>query len=284
MSYHATVLRVMIASPSDVPEARDAVERALYSWNASNSRNKKVVLVPWRWETSSVPVLGGHPQALINGQGVDDSDVVFAMFGGRLGSPTPEAISGTVEEIDRALELGKPVHLYFSNGPLPRDVDPAQLAALNDFKRSMQERGILGEFSNSEQLNHEVWKAIEHDLQSLKLEDAPAAPTKPSGVEFMVQPDQEQQPNGFSKAGRPRYRTRRWLTITNSGNVDAHGVTYEQVGDSGLLLMTAGEPTVVHAGQTRRVNYELYAGAENPIMRINWVEAEESRHKDFHIG
>lgn len=117
MPYVATVLRVMIASPSDVPEARDAVEKAVHGWNDANARNKGVILQPWRWETSAVPVMGAHPQKLINAQGVDDSDIVFALFGGRLGSPTPDAISGTAEEIDRALELGKPVHLYFSTAP-----------------------------------------------------------------------------------------------------------------------------------------------------------------------
>jgi hypothetical protein len=62
----------------------------------------------------SVPLLGGHPQRLINAQGVDDSDILFALFalfGSRLGSPTPDAVSGTVEEIERAVEQGKPIHL-----------------------------------------------------------------------------------------------------------------------------------------------------------------------------
>ena len=51
------MLRVMIASPSDIPDARDAVEAAINDWNNANATNKQVVLLPWRWETSSVPVL-----------------------------------------------------------------------------------------------------------------------------------------------------------------------------------------------------------------------------------
>lgn len=283
MVFTANVLRVMIASPSDVTDARDAVERALYSWNDSNSQNKKAVLVPWRWETSAVPVLGAHPQKLINGQGVDNSDIVFALFGGRLGSPTPEAISGTVEEIDRALELGKPVHLYFSTAPVPRDVDPAQLAAVNDFKKSMQERGILGEFNNPEQLNFEVWKAVDHDLQQLEL-DPMISIAKPSGVELLVQPEQSREVAGSTSKGVPRYRNRHWVTITNHGGVDAEQVTYERVGDSGLILMTTSEPTVIHAGQSRRLDFELFAGEGEPVLKIRWVEDGEQREKDFHIG
>ena len=111
MAYTANVLRMMIASPSDTIEARDAVESAAYGWNGANAQAKQTILHPWRWETSAVPMLGDHAQVLINSQGVDESDVV----------------SGTVAEIERAIEQGKPVHLYFSTAPLPNDVDTAQL-------------------------------------------------------------------------------------------------------------------------------------------------------------
>ena len=181
-----------------MPEARDAVEKAVHGWNDANARNKSVILQPWRWETSAVPVMGAHPQKLINAQGVDDSDIVFALFGGRLGSPTPDAISGTAEEVDRALELGKPVHLYFSTAPLPNDIDTAQLDALRAFKKDMQDRGLLGEFSNPEQLNHEVWKAFEHDIVTLKIDSTPAAPSQPGGVDFLVQPHQEREVSGVN--------------------------------------------------------------------------------------
>lgn len=169
MSFIARVLRVMVASPGDMTAARDSVETALHGWNDAHARSRKTILQPWRWETSSVPVLGGAPQTLINAQGVDDSDIVFALFGGRLGSPTLAAISGTVEEIDRAQLQSTPVHLYFSSASLPFDVDTAQLNALRSFKQKMQAEGLLGEFSDVSQLEREVWKAIEHDLAHMPL-------------------------------------------------------------------------------------------------------------------
>lgn len=161
----------MIASPSDLREARDAVQAAIYACNDANSRAKSVILQPWRWETSAVPITGGRAQSLINTQGVDRSDIVFALFGSRLGSPTGEAVSGTAEEIERAVHLGKPVHVYFSTATLPSDVDVEQLTALREFKKVMQEKSLVGEFSTPSQLNGEVWKAIEHDLVELDLED-----------------------------------------------------------------------------------------------------------------
>jgi len=46
MVYVANVLRVMIASPSDIPEARNAVESAIHNWNAANAQTKQTILHP----------------------------------------------------------------------------------------------------------------------------------------------------------------------------------------------------------------------------------------------
>ncbi len=279
------MLRVMIASPSDVPEARDAVEKAIHSWNDANSKSKGIVLQPWRWETSAVPLLGSHPQALINAQGVDDSDIVFALFGGRLGSPTPEAASGTAEEVDRALGLGKPVHLYFSTAPLPNDIDTSQLEALRRFKESMQERGLLGEFSNPEQLGYEVWRAIEHDISRFAVDENDDR-RHAHGVDFLVQPHQEREVSGLDSRGAPRYRTNHWLEITNRGGKDAEEVRFESLDtDGGMHIHGPESPTIVHRGQTRRLGVSYTFGASSdPILRIRWVEDDEDRQQDFHVG
>ena len=285
--YAANVLRVMIASPSDVPEARNAVETAIYNWNAANARQKGVILQPWRWETSSVPVLGGHPQALINAQGVDDSDIVFALFGGRLGSPTPDAVSGTAEEIERAVKNGKPVHLYFSTAPLPNNIDTAQLDALRAFKKDMQAKGLLGEFNTPEQLNHEVWKAIEHDITALGLTTAAATPAKPAGVDFLVQPHQEREISGSTSKGAPRYKTKHWLDVINNGDCDADDVTFEAITGPGQLMVLGGSkaPTVIHRGQSRRLSV-MYAasGSDGAVLRIRWSEDGVAKERDFHVG
>ena len=285
MPYIASVLRVMIASPSDVPEARDAVEKAVYGWNDANARTKGVILQPWRWETSAVPVMGAHPQKLINAQGVDDSDIVFALFGGRLGSPTPDAISGTIEEVDSALELGRPVHMYFSTAPLPNDVDTTQLDALRAFKKDMQDRGLLGEFSSVEQLNHEVWKAIEHDISAVSLPQATGAAPSPVGVDFLVQPRQEREVSGFSSKGAPRYSTKHWAEITNTGDRDAESVTFESPTENGGMFVGGDDPTTIHRGQMRRVPLMFtWGGSTDPILRIHWVEDGENHQRDFHVG
>jgi hypothetical protein len=283
MSYVATVLRVMIASPSDVAEARDAVERAIYSWNDANAENKGIILQPWRWETSAVPVLGAHPQRLINAQGVDKSDVVFAMFAGRMGSATPDAISGTAEEIDRALEAGKPVHLYFSTADLPSDVDTAQLDALRSFRRDMESKGLLGAYSNVSQLEHEVWKAIELDISTISVASQKPATVEAKHIDFLVQPQQAQEVTYDSK-GKPRNRTRHWLDVTNTGTKDALGVSFASVGEpTSLHLGTGGGSTVIHHGQIRRVDTFYAMGGGESILRITWIDDDGEHFKDFHV-
>lgn len=285
MSYDATVLRVMIASPSDVPEARDAVEKAVHGWNDANARNKGVILQPWRWETSAVPVIGAHPQQFINAQGVDDSDIVFALFGGRLGSPTPDAISGTIGEVERALGQGKTVHMYFSNAQLPHDVDTKQLAALRDFKTDMQERGLLGEFSNAEELSHKVWKAIEHDIASLSVGIDRRPVPEVAGVDFLVQPGQESYVSGYNHKRAPKYTTKRWLDVSNRGSMDAENVTFEAIHDGIMVLSVPKGPTTIHKGQRRRIPVQYAAGgSDGARLRIRWTEDGENKEGDFYVG
>jgi len=285
MSYNATVLRVLIASPSDLPSAREAAEGAIHSWNAAHSRTKAIVLQPWCWEESAVPILGDHPQAIINAQGVDDSDIVFALFGGRLGSPTPDAVSGTAEEIDRAVAKKIPVHVFFSTAPLPNDVDTPQLEALREFKRIMQTRGLLGEFNTTDELRYEIWKAIEHDLTQLDVSAGGQPAVKETRVDFLAQPGRDREQTGIDAKGRVKYQTHHWVDITNRGSRDAQDVTMEPADDTGgLFLIGSNQPTTIHAGQTRRFPFSLAMAAGDPVVAIRWREDDEAHEQTFHIG
>jgi len=285
MTYTAHVLSVMIASPSDLPQARDAVEEAIHGWNVAHSRNRQTVLLPWRWEDNAVPTLGDRPQALINAQGVDQSDIVFALFGSRLGSPTGEAISGTVEEIELAEQQGKHVHVYFSKAPLPNDVDVEQLSAMRKFKDALLSKGILGEFSTPNQLSHEVWKAVEFDLAQLDL-GSPSTPKRNAGVDLLVQPRQERELKGLSGQGKPQYSTRHWLEITNQGDQDAENFRVEVANpDAGLILGGNDGPTIIHRGQQRNVPVILTWGGEGqPTVRLLWTEDGREQSKEVHVG
>ena len=116
VTYAATVVKVMIASPSDVLEERRVIREAIDVWNTINADDRKIVLMPLGWETHSSPEMGDRPQAIINEQLLKDADLLVAVFWTRLGSPTGTAPSGTVEEIEKHLAASKPAMIYFSKG------------------------------------------------------------------------------------------------------------------------------------------------------------------------
>jgi hypothetical protein len=73
MAFPAKTYRVLIASPSDLAEEREAATAAINEWNAQHSAAEGIVLLPVRWETHATPTTGIRPQAALNKQLVADS-------------------------------------------------------------------------------------------------------------------------------------------------------------------------------------------------------------------
>ncbi|WP_127480881.1 hypothetical protein [Nocardioides pantholopis] len=224
MVFQAHVLKILIASPGDTDVERDAVESALGGWNASRAETEQTVLLPWRWEKHGIPVLGASAQSVINTQAVDQSDIVVALFDSRLGQATEEAVSGTAEEIKRAHEAGKPVHVWFSNEPIPRNAEVKQLAALKKFRTELEKVGLLGSYANPDDLAYQVRQAIEHDLQQLALGTA-KGPKAKAGALIRSRFHYEKNITGYTSKGRPNTHTISRLYITNQGDVAAEGLT-----------------------------------------------------------
>lgn len=148
----AIVFNVLIASPADVSEERDAVTAAIHAWNASNYSTTGIMLNPVRWETHSFPESGDRTQSIVNRQIVDEGDFLIGIFGNRLGTPTGTAQSGTIEEIERFRKAGKHVALYFSTADVPRNADRDQLAALEKYQRERAKDTLYFTFSNATEL------------------------------------------------------------------------------------------------------------------------------------
>jgi hypothetical protein len=87
--------------------------------------------------------------------------MLVAVFWTRLGTPTGEADSGTVEEVERHLKEGKPVMLYFSNQPVrPDSIEGEQYEALAAFKKSALSRGLVEEFDSHEQFREKFRRQL----------------------------------------------------------------------------------------------------------------------------
>lgn len=149
MPYTASVHKVMIASPSDVATERQIIRDVIHEWNAVHSEDKQIVLMPVSWETHSSPNLGERAQDVINKHVLSGADLLVATFWTRIGSPTGNSPSGTVEEIEEHLAEGKPAMLYFSTEPVRLDsVDEEQYVALRNFKNECLERGLIVEYDS----------------------------------------------------------------------------------------------------------------------------------------
>jgi len=139
----------MIASPGDVSQERRVIRDVIDEWNTIHAEDRHVVLMPVGWETQSSPAMGDRPQAIINKQLLEQSDLLVAVFWTRLGSPTGTTNSGTVEEIEEHLAAKKPIMLYFSSAPVRLDsVDNEQYSALKAFKDSCKQKGLIEEYGD----------------------------------------------------------------------------------------------------------------------------------------
>lgn len=169
MSYESIVYRILIASPSDVEEEREIVARIIQDWNDLNSFNKKIVLLPIKWETHSSPTYGIRPQEVINTQLVDDCDLLIGFFWTKIGTPTGKELGGTIEEIKRVSKAGKPVMLYFSKrGKDPSQIDIEQLQLLKKFKDEVYSTALVESFNSIVDFRDKLSRQLEMKIRELQ--------------------------------------------------------------------------------------------------------------------
>ncbi len=167
MSYIATVIPVMIASPGDVLQEREEVRKAIYNWNDINSKNTSMILNPIGWETHGAPEMGDRAQALINKRLLNDCDLLIAVFWTRIGTPTGGYESGTVEEIERHMAEGKPTMIYFSKTPIDYStVDRDQYDLLMNKKDEWKNKGRIEEFSSLQEFKDKLNKQLPYLLST----------------------------------------------------------------------------------------------------------------------
>ena len=288
-------LLILIASPTDTTEERAAVRNALVDWNTHRGRREKVAALPWLWERSAVPIMGSHPQALINSQAVDQADIVVAFFDARLGSATEVDVSGTAEEINRAIELGKPVHVYFSTESIDRsNLDTQQYNALLAFRKDLESRGLLGKYNDPDHLSAQVVRAVEHDITADSWGEVEngqrLSSSRPRGASLKWHHEHEKEPQGLDRRGNMKYRTlSNDLVVENVGDQDAEDLrfTVSPIGDTPFHF--EGPSAAVTVPQGSQTSWTLiftpYMGSTSRTVMIDaeWYEGNEKRTKNWTI-
>jgi len=147
MAKNLTHYNIFLASPSDVSDERNLIESAINELNNTVCKTLNIHLDLIKWETDSYPSVGSYSQNVINEQ-ISDYDFFIGLMWSKIGTPTPQYKSGTIEEFNIAYERyrsGKDVKIlfYFSNKPIPpSEIDPEQLKELNEFRKTLPEKGI----------------------------------------------------------------------------------------------------------------------------------------------
>lgn len=181
--YTSTAVEILISSPSDVGDARDAIQEEIAHWNTAHARLRGVSAVAVRWESDSVPELGDHPQVILNRQLVDRCDLLVAVFRDRFGTPTPSGLSGTAEKIERFTKSGKPVLLYVLKSDAASASDVEQRAKLDAFIQSLRSRGLFREVADVDGLRSEFRTHLSAMLAEFEHESK-LPPVKLSDVEL----------------------------------------------------------------------------------------------------
>ncbi|MCL2312029.1 MAG: hypothetical protein FWC41_06015 [Firmicutes bacterium] len=118
----------------------------------------------------------GEPQIIINEKIIQNSDFVVAIFKHHLGTPTPRAISGTVEELLQGLDKSNkdmPIGMaYFYSKETTIKISNVSKAKqtiqkidkLSKFKKSIQNRMILGKWSSQNDLENKILSDLEKNI------------------------------------------------------------------------------------------------------------------------
>lgn len=147
MPRQTTTLSIFVASPSDVLAEREIVKNVIDELNQTLCKSLQLNLEIIGWEDSTYPAFGDYPQGVINNQIGDDYDIFIGILWARFGTPTKQALSGTLEEFERAYTRFKnyknlEICFYFKTDDIdPYEIDLDQFKQVKDFKKSL---GNLG--------------------------------------------------------------------------------------------------------------------------------------------
>jgi len=148
--YSGEIIEIFVSTPSDVVEERRIVYNIIEEWNIINTRKKKQILRSINWEKDVYSAFGKSAQEIINKQILDDADILIGIFNARLGTPTKDYNSGSVEEIRKHIEKNKPAMIYFSNANIERKtLDIEQLHKLEEFKNWCKGKAVYFEYDDT---------------------------------------------------------------------------------------------------------------------------------------
>ncbi|MFJ5266301.1 hypothetical protein ACIQAC_38195 [Streptomyces sp. NPDC088387] len=228
MAFSASVRRLLISSPGDVPRTDLLViQQSINRWNGVYGEQFGSIVMPISWGTHAAAEFGQPPQKILNRQLVDKCDACIAIFANRLGTPTDLHESGTAEEISRLSESGKHVGILRCRRPVDAStIDFAQATRLNEYIAGIESSALILDYANDADLARHVETIL---VATVSREEA--------RNDFQLQYDQrEEEPiaevwprvDSADRAGRRNW----YLVLHNTGHGPARDVRVEIEADS----------------------------------------------------
>lgn len=149
---------ILISCPSDIAKDKYIVDEAVKKINEENASFNNIQFDVKYWN-ENVLYSYGTPQQIINKNIVYESDIVIALFGTKLGTPTDKYESGTIEEIEIMIKNEKQVFVCFSEKDimLTSDADEEYLKNIikvKQFKKTYN--GLYITYKNGNQLKENI--------------------------------------------------------------------------------------------------------------------------------
>lgn len=295
MTYSATVVQMLLSSPSDLPPThRDLIHSTIRSWNTNYSRRVGVLFSPTDWQEGTSPSYGQEPQAFINEQLVASSDMGLVVFTNRLGTPTKTHPSGTVEEIALLHSQGKRVAILRNMTPsAPPTTAEAiqQSAALNEYLTSIQNKALFSNYSTNEQLAQIINNTLNNVARDYEPPSEPntsSTHSSEANPSFGVWPsvDIERYTETDSK-GRLKNKRRLYLTLTNRTGQPVTNVSYryeDSNDESGRLFDLRFDPnniisTMAPDAVQRYPILQVHGSPNEADCIIAWTDMDGASHE-----
>jgi serine phosphatase RsbU (regulator of sigma subunit) len=256
------IVRIVVASPSDVRTERDAVAFVADELNQSMCADRGLRLEVARWETDTYP--GFHPdgpQGLIDPiLKIEDCDLLIGIFWKRFGSPTKYAASGTEHEFRTAYEAWQvkrrpQVMMYFSQKPhTPQSKEETdQWGKVLEFRKVFPEEGLWWPYKGSSSFTNLLRRHLSNFIRaefSLDPREKAASSVRPIFKEtnpnyFAVQSRLiEEYTSTFVGRARVKEAIQRFLATQRRGYLIVRGAPGQ--GKTALLCDLVRESQYVH--------------------------------------
>lgn len=144
-------IKLFVSCPGDIKSELDSIDVIVNEINKTSGEQGGYKLEILNWKTDTYSGIGEDAQEVINEQLDKKYDILIGLLWQKIGTPTKRDKSGTVEEINRAIQNKKEILVYFNIMP-PENLNQVNLKTLtkvNTFKKELNKKGVLFKEYNS---------------------------------------------------------------------------------------------------------------------------------------